>query len=234
MATQRSGGFPVVGDRVLAEDGSTWLATESEIGGDPPVWVQQDPGQSVSELDAAEAAQKAATDRLSLDHRVYALAFGGVRTVKREKDLNDTDPKEQFVLALATSAMRDSIIEVGTGQRSDLEKQTLMHLRSFLGDPEIASAQSELDRLRRQVADDNAPDAVVAKARGPLQELSELAGKLPPESDARKTITTIAQSKQPRPELADQLFRELVTIGVSVETAKAAHGAASAVASAFA
>lgn len=232
MAKQREGkGFPLVGDRVLAEDGSTWLFEQPD--GKDPEWSQQEPAMSVEELDAAQAAQKAVTDRLSLDHRVYSLAFGGVRTVKREQDLNDTDPQAQFVLALATSALRDSVLEASTGQRSNLEATTLARLRSFLGDPEVASAQAELERLRRHVSDDAAPESVVAKARGPLDELAELAGKLPTESDARRTITAIASSRKAQPELADKLFRELVMMGVAVELAQAAHGAASAVAKAY-
>lgn len=232
MAKQREGkGFPVVGDKVLAEDGSTWLYEQPDD--EDPHWTQQEPGMSVDELDAAQAAQKAVTDRLSRDHRVYSLAFGGVRTVKRESDLNDTDPQAQFVLALATSALRDSILEASTGERSNLEASTLQRLRSFLGDPEVATAQAELERLRRHVSDEGAPDAVVTKARGPLNDLAELAGKLPVESDARRTITAIASSRKAQPELADKLFRELVSVGVDVDTATAAHGAASEVAKAY-
>lgn len=231
MAERRDKGFPNVGDRVLAEDGSVWLFEQPGEG--DPSWVQQDPGMSAAELDAREADHAALLKALSLDHRVYALAFGGVRTVKREQDLNESDPKEAFVLALATSALRDSIVGVVTGERSDLERATGTRLRAFLGDPEWGTAQSELNKLRVQVADEDVPEGVAARARAPLNELAELAGKLPPDSDARKTITAIASSRKPQPELSDKLFRELVTMGVDVETAKHAQGAASSIAQAF-
>lgn len=230
MAERREKGFPNVGERVLAEDGSVWAFVQGD--GDP-TWEQQDPGLSAAELDQREGDHAALLKALSLDHRVYALAFGGVRTVKREQDLNESDPKEAFVLALATSAMRDSIVGVVSGERSDLEKRTGARLRSFLGDPEWGTVQAELNRLRVQVTDEDTPEGVAAKARGPLNELADLAGKLPQDSDARKTITRIVSSRKPQPELADTLFRELVTSGVDVETAKHAQGAASSVAKAY-
>lgn len=236
MAKLRTTPFPVGGDRVLADDGSTWtyedLPPDEPGDGAPQGWVQGEPWLSAEEREAADEKEREATQRLAADHRVYAMAFGAVPLAKPEVRLNESDSTAQFALALAVSAMRDSIIEVATGERPNLEQATLIRLRTFLGDPEVASAQAELARMRRTVADDLAPETVTAKARGAIDVLGELAGKLPSTAQARATITQIVSSPKAMPELSDKLFREVFFETRDAVLAEQALAAAAAVAQA--
>lgn len=234
MAVRREGEFPIEGDRALADDGSVWTyETIADEQGGRLAWVQGEPWLSADELEAQEAQQADATARLSADHRVYAMAFNAVPIAKPENKLTENDPPGQFALALATAAMRDSVIEVATGTRSNLEAATLTRLRTFLGDPEVAGAQGELARLRRIVADDLAPESVTAKARGAVEALGEIAGRLPVDSDARNTINKILRGQRPQLELGDKLFRELATSTNDLALADAGLAAASAIAQAY-
>lgn len=233
MAKERKDGFPLVGDKVLATDGSVWLFEQPD--GQDPQWTQQAPHLSADELEELDAAEAELLKRLSLAHRVFAVAFGGQRVMKRDDALNESDPPDAFVLALAQNALRDAVVAVCSDDHrpSDLEARAGTRFRAFLGDPEWGTIQSKLNEIRTRLADEDNPEGVAAKAREPLNELAELSGKLPTDSDARKTITAIASSRKAQPELADKLFRELVVMGVDVETAKRAQGAASSIAAAY-
>lgn len=216
---------------------------ESVIAGDDSYWTWRGDHweQNKAPSDAREDQNGEALAALSVAHRVYALAFGACRVVKREDALTEHEPPEAYVHALAHSALIDAIIRVvappaqGTPLTADCEDATRTRLRALLGDPEMSAASAKLAALRQQITDEETPDHVVVKAREHRTTLGEIAVSLPMGSDARNTIESMMTARQPpQPGIADKLFRELIAANEPVDKAWRAHSAASAFAAAFA
>jgi hypothetical protein len=240
--------FPVSGETVLAEDGTTWTwhavgDTSTEHGGEWGTggWEQGSPAYSRHELDQLDARDHANLSELSTAHKVYALAFGAVRVVKREDLLTEHEPPDAYVHALAHSALIDAILNVAAPQpvgkppTHAQEDGTRTRLRALLGDPEMATAQAKLEDLRRQMRDEQTPDAVSVKTRTARMTLGSLAAALPLDSDPRKTIQELVSAKaQPSMALADRLFREMMAEVTTPKQAWEAYTAASTFIASFA
>jgi hypothetical protein len=236
--------FPQDGETVLAEDGTTWTwrAEASDHGDGVPWtdghWEQGEPAHARADLEASDARDADNLARLSSAHKVYALAFGETRVAKREDQLNEHDPPQQFVLALAHANLVDAILAVvapdANGMAVSVYAATEARLRGMLGDPEMAAVRAKLASLSQQVNEEQTPDAVLVKARPHRSALGDLALSLPMGCDARNTLDALTSTKTaPPPGLPDKLFRELMAEGVAPDRAWHAHAAASAFVAAF-
>jgi hypothetical protein len=96
-----------------------------------------------------------------------------------------------------------------------------------------------LDKLRQNDSDTAAPTGVVARSRGAVRTLTEIAQNLP-DGDARRLIATVLNSQVAPPEASgDKLFRLLTQLAVTGEwkgtpnEALGAHGAVNEIRRAF-
>lgn len=213
MGTVREDGvFPDVGEVVIAEiDGSRWQCTKEAVEPDGPVWEQlPEPGLDLGEVNALLAASdpEVGNKRRALGQAFAAwrVAFVSLDVVKTGVPGPDLNPP--MALELVTRAMMvDALATLLDGMPLGLEAMARSQIATFLGDPEMAVVNSEINRLRSAAAmPPGAPGRDVIEAQ---KELQQLQSELDPRSDARSTISAIID---PRGQLVHTNAAGVITI----------------------